>query len=108
MIWILDFQKSTIQMYIIKVHTIYRSPMDLRYVLHQLLTENYPVVSKKYQIGLFGYPLCSKVLMLNPRVGEIVETSSPENFFKIVVLPALSKPLEIKFSQNQIPEQKSI
>lgn len=39
------------------------------------------------------YPLCSRVLMLKPRVGEIVSMGSPLNRFKIVVLPALSKPL---------------
>jgi hypothetical protein len=32
--------------------------------------------------------------MLKPSVGEIVETSSPVNFFKMVVLPALSRPLK--------------
>lgn len=31
--------------------------------------------------------------MLNPSVGSIVLISSPLNFFKIVVLPALSSPL---------------
>jgi hypothetical protein len=31
--------------------------------------------------------------MLNPKVGEIVSTSSPLNLFNIVVFPALSKPL---------------
>ena len=31
--------------------------------------------------------------MLNPNVGSIVLISSPLNFFKIVVLPALSSPL---------------
>ena len=31
--------------------------------------------------------------MLNPNVGSIVLMSSPLNFFKIVVLPALSRPL---------------
>lgn len=44
-------------------------------------------------ISQFSYPLCSKVLMLKPRVGEIVSISSPLNFFKIVVFPALSNPL---------------
>ena len=39
------------------------------------------------------YPLCSKVSMLNPKVGDIVSMSSPLNFFKIVVFPALSNPL---------------
>lgn len=39
------------------------------------------------------YSLCSSVLMLNPNVGSIVLISSPLNFFKIVVLPALSRPL---------------
>ena len=38
-------------------------------------------------------PLCSSVLMLKPRVGEMVSMSSPLNFFRMVVLPALSKPL---------------
>jgi hypothetical protein len=38
-------------------------------------------------------PLCSKVLILNPKVGEIVLTSSPLNLFRIVVFPALSRPL---------------
>jgi len=32
--------------------------------------------------------------MLNPKVGEIELMSSPMNFFRIVVLPALSKPLK--------------
>lgn len=31
--------------------------------------------------------------MLNPSVGSIVLISSPLNFFKIVVFPALSRPL---------------
>lgn len=44
-------------------------------------------------IGISSYPLCSRVFMLNPRVGEIIVISSPLNFFTIVVLPALSKPL---------------
>lgn len=39
------------------------------------------------------YPLCSRVLMLKPSVGEMVLTSSPLNFFRIVVFPALSRPL---------------
>jgi hypothetical protein len=39
------------------------------------------------------YPLCSKVLILNPNVGDIVFISSPLNFFNIVVFPALSNPL---------------
>jgi hypothetical protein len=38
-------------------------------------------------------PLCSKVLMLNPSVGEIVSIGSPLNLLRIVVFPALSKPL---------------
>lgn len=38
-------------------------------------------------------PLCSKVLILNPRVGEIVSMGSPLNRLRIVVLPALSRPL---------------
>ena len=41
------------------------------------------------------YFLCSSVLMLKPRVGEMVSISSPLNFFKIVVLPALSRPLTL-------------
>ena len=40
------------------------------------------------------HPLCSSVLMLKPRVGEIVLMSSPLNFFRIVVFPALSRPLK--------------
>lgn len=32
--------------------------------------------------------------MLNPSVGDIVLTSSPLNFFRIVVFPALSRPLK--------------
>lgn len=47
-----------------------------------------------YYIPEWAYPLCSKVLMLNPSVGDIVLTSSPLNFFSIVVLPALSSPLK--------------
>ena len=43
--------------------------------------------------AFFSYSLCSKVLILNPKVGSIVLISSPLNFFKIVVFPALSSPL---------------
>lgn len=32
--------------------------------------------------------------MLNPSVGSMVLISSPLNFFKIVVFPALSRPLK--------------
>ena len=46
-----------------------------------------------HTLNLFYYPLCSTVFMLNPKVGEMVLMSSPMNFFKMVVLPALSKPL---------------
>lgn len=42
-----------------------------------------------------SYPLCSRVLMLKPKVGEMVLTSSPLNFFRMVVLPALSSPLQV-------------
>ncbi|TNN85235.1 Basic leucine zipper transcriptional factor ATF-like 3 [Liparis tanakae] len=35
----------------------------------------------------------SNVLMLKPSVGEMVLTSSPLNFFRMVVFPALSRPL---------------
>lgn len=40
-------------------------------------------------------PLCSNVFMLKPRVGDIVSIGSPLNLFNIVVLPALSKPLQV-------------
>lgn len=40
-----------------------------------------------------AYPSCSNVLMLNPRVGEMVVISSPLMRFRMVVLPALSRPL---------------
>lgn len=41
------------------------------------------------------------VLILNPRVGAIVEISSPLNFLTIVVFPALSSPLHNpRFSIN--------
>lgn len=40
------------------------------------------------------YPRCSRVLMLNPSVGEIVSIDSPLNLFRIVVFPALSRPLK--------------
>lgn len=40
-----------------------------------------------------SYSLCSSVLILKPKVGLIVFMSSPLNRFKMVVLPALSKPL---------------
>ena len=43
--------------------------------------------------GGHTHSLCPRVLMLNPNVGSIVLISSPLNFFKIVVLPALSRPL---------------
>ena len=44
-------------------------------------------------IRYLSYSLCSRVLMLNPSVGSMVLISSPLNFFKIVVFPALSRPL---------------
>lgn len=37
--------------------------------------------------------MCSTVLILKPKVGEMVLISSPRNFFTIVVFPALSRPL---------------
>ncbi len=40
-----------------------------------------------------AHPLCSAVFILKPNVGEIVVISSPVNFLRIVVLPALSSPL---------------
>lgn len=40
-----------------------------------------------------AYPLCSTVLMLKPNVGDIWVMSSPINFFRMVVFPALSRPL---------------
>ena len=49
-------------------------------------------------VQYLNYLLCSKVLILNPNVGDIVWTSSPLNFLRIVVLPALSSPLKIKCS----------
>ncbi len=50
---------------------------------------NYQIFSKQKK----NYFLCSKVLILKPSVGEMVSISSPLYLFKIVVLPALSKPL---------------
>lgn len=41
------------------------------------------------------YPLNCMVLMLNPKVGLIVVMSSLFKRFTIVVLPALSKPLQL-------------
>jgi len=40
-----------------------------------------------------SYFLCSKVLILKPKVGDIVSMSSPLKRLRIVVLPALSNPL---------------
>ena len=40
-----------------------------------------------------AHPLCSTVFMLKPKVGEIVLMSSPMNFLRMVVFPALSSPL---------------
>lgn len=51
-------------------------------------------LSSLYVIARTRYPLCSRVLMLKPSVGEMVLTSSPLNFFRMVVFPALSKPLQ--------------
>ena len=36
---------------------------------------------------------CTNVLMLNPKVGLILLMSSPLSFLRIVVFPALSRPL---------------
>lgn len=38
---------------------------------------------------------CAKVFMLNPSVGLMLLMSSPLSFFRIVVFPALSKPLRL-------------
>lgn len=37
---------------------------------------------------------CTNVLILNPRVGLMPIISSPLSFFRIVVFPALSRPLD--------------
>lgn len=50
---------------------------------------------------ILAYPRCSKVLILNPSVGDIVSIGSPLNRFKIVVFPALSKPLHNRI-KNQV------
>lgn len=44
-------------------------------------------------LGDPAHPRCSRVLMLKPSVGEMVSMSSPLNFLRMVVLPALSRPL---------------
>ena len=41
----------------------------------------------------YTHPLCASVLISNPSVGLVLDTSSPHRFFTIVVLPALSRPL---------------
>ena len=47
--------------------------------------------------------------MLNPNVGSIVLMSSPLNFFKIVVLPALSRPLPtVVKEQNKFLMKQSL
>ena len=40
-----------------------------------------------------AYFPCTKVLILNPRVGLTLLTSSPLSHLRIVVFPALSRPL---------------
>lgn len=47
------------------------------------------------------------VLMLNPRVGLTVLTSSPMIFLTIVVLPALSRPLQVRCQIESGPRSKS-
>ena len=42
---------------------------------------------------LHAHPLCSSVLILNPRVGSMPEIDSPLNFCITDVFPALSSPL---------------
>lgn len=51
-------------------------------------------------------PLCSTVLILNPNVGEIWVISSPINFFRIVVFPALSRPLNRRRRKEEIAREK--
>ena len=46
--------------------------------------------------------------MLNPSVGEIESMSSPLNFFKIVVFPALSKPLQEKKKKRKHKKEERI
>jgi hypothetical protein len=43
--------------------------------------------------------------MLNPSVGEIWEISSPASFLRIVVFPALSRPLQSLVTASGRPEQ---
>ncbi len=43
--------------------------------------------------------------MLKPRVGEMVWTSSPLNFLRIVVLPALPKPLKARARDTFIQKE---
>ena len=46
--------------------------------------------------------------MLNPSVGLIVSMSSPLNFFSIVVLPALSRPLSTAVKAKVLKAQYRI
>lgn len=54
-------------------------------------------------------PRCSKVLILNPSVGEIWSIGSPLNLFNIVVFPALSSPLLKKLKKlADVPNKQNI
>ena len=47
-------------------------------------------------------PLRMRVLMLNPKVGETPETSSSFSFLRIVVFPALSRPLLVSAEARHV------
>ena len=57
--------------------------------------------TKPTQIDRPTHPLCSRDLMLKPSVGMIVLMSSPLNFLKMVVFPALSSPLFITQAKEE-------
>ena len=65
------------------------------YFLHMCAGETLParIIQAIAVIKFNTHPLYSSDLMLKPRVGDIESMSSPLNFFKIVVFPALSRPL---------------
>ena len=53
--------------------------------------------------AVLSYFPCTNVLILNPRVGHTLLTSSPLSHFRIVVFPALSRPLcKFRFCMHHI------
>lgn len=59
-----------------------------------VMAESHTEAIETRKLKMLSHLLCTKVLILKPSVGLTSRISSPFNFLRIVVFPALSKPLD--------------